>query len=179
MDGKISLAAAVLEGAVALARLLDEHLDRLSFELLAELMVELTCALRQRRHALANHCPADELPGPAVGRGPGSWRKVKRVDVDEPGVVHDLEGALKLLHGLAGEARDHVGRESRAVKRVAHAVYHPDEIGPGVLTVHPAQDRIRSALKREMKMRHDLGERPQCGDELFVEVARFEAREAQ
>jgi len=158
---------------------LDEELDDLADELLAEAEAEFVGAGLELAEALLRDGSGDELFRPAGGGGLRARGEGEGVDVDEAGAVDDFEGVLEVRVGLAGERDDHVGGEGGTVEGAADAVDHAEEIVAGVLAVHAAEDGVGAGLEGEVKVGDDLGVGAEGGQEVGGEVAGLEAGEAQ
>ena len=80
---------------------------------------------------------------------------------------------------FAGETNDHVRGEGRSVKCRSNTVDHAAKIVAAVLAVHSSQDRVRSALQRQMEMRNDLAVCTKDSNQIVGHVARLQAGETQ
>ncbi len=178
MDVEVAVAAAVLCGFVGGAAL-DQDGGGFVEEGLAEGEGVLVGEVVEEVDAVVDDWAVDEVLGPAGGGGVGARREWEGVDVDEFRVGDDLEGAVEFFVGFAGEADDDVGGEGGAVVGLVEAVDHFQEVVASVLAVHAAEEMVGAGLQGEVEMGDDLFVIAEGGEEMVIEVAGFEAGEAE
>jgi hypothetical protein len=175
---KVPLTATVRKCVVAPAKL-HEHFDRASHERPAEAQSMSRrfklkpCATKPRNiiwHGLFR---------PSGGQRSRSGGKLECVDVDEPGAIDNFERLFEVVVGLSGEADDDVGRDRWSVEVLVHFVDHSNVIIARVLTPHSPEDRVGTALQREMKVRDHLMVSLHRLQQIRRQVSGFEAAEPQ
>ena len=64
------------------------------------------------------------------------------MNVDEPGMIDDIDGLLESFIRLAGKSDDDIGRKRRPVERHMQAIHQAQEIITRVLAIHFPQDHV-------------------------------------
>jgi hypothetical protein len=177
MDVKVSFASAVVEMSIGRSLSLDQKLNGLTNEGLAELKAEFGGDLVKGFDTLIDDRAADEVVAPACGRGARARGKGESVNVNEAGLPGDVDGLLKIFVGFAGESGNDVGGEGRAVECGIKRIKQPKVIAAGILAIHFAKDGVGAALQGKMKMGNDLGMGAENGEEFGVHVAGLETGE--
>src|SRR2546423_14182035 len=98
------------------------------------------------------------------------------MNVNKFGVINDLQRSLKLQIRLSRKSNDDIGRDCGSIKGGPEPIDHSYIVIPPILPIHPPQNRIRPALKRQMKMRHDLLVIFQNLNQFVIQITRLQTR---
>ena len=105
-----------------------------------------------------------------LGAGPG--REHERVRGVEGGLVGDLERALEVGVGLAGEADDDVGGDREVGDRGARRGEALEVAGRGVAAVHARERAVAPRLERQVQVLAHRGALGHRRDRLGPQVLR-------
>ena len=78
------------------------------------------------------------------------------VHARKPRLFHNGERCLKILLRFAREADDDVRRDGGVGERLVNFAAGSEVFRAGVAAVHRAEHRVRPALQRKMKVRHEV-----------------------
>lgn len=164
---------------IKLALPLDQQFDGFADELFAESEAVIARFVLEHFHALVDDRAVHEIPLPPCCRSSGARGVAEGVDVDESRAIDDIQRLLELAVGLAGKADNDVGRDRRPVEGEIHLLDHPEEVVARVLTIHSAKDAAGTTLKRQMKVRDDLGMGFQFRNQFASQIAGFQTAKPQ
>jgi len=179
MHIEISLTPPMLNPHIFPPRPLNQYLHRLIQKLPPIRNAMFTRPPTKQIQSLIHHRPAHKILLPSRRRRPRPRRIRKRMHMNKLRPLHHLQRPLKLLIRLPWKPHDNIRRQRRPIERLIHPLHHHQKILPRILPIHPPQKRIRSALQRQMKMRHHLGQTPHDPHQLLIQIPRLQRRQPQ